>query len=85
MKRAKQRPLRSLIKLAGLKGFVRRPEKPVSIGAMNAAIAAAGSKAGGSRKKYKLADLLAECDPNAPMPEDLVEWDRMIPVGKEIW
>lgn len=35
------------------------------------------------KPKYKLADLLAQCDPNAPMPEDLVAWDRMPSLGTE--
>ena len=35
------------------------------------------------RKKYKLAELLAECDPSAPPPR-LDGWDEMVPVGKEI-
>ncbi|MDX3774723.1 AbrB/MazE/SpoVT family DNA-binding domain-containing protein [Chromatiaceae bacterium AAb-1] len=37
-----------------------------------------------TRPKYKLEDLLAQCDPNAPMPEELIEWERTAPVGKEI-
>lgn len=28
-----------------------------------------------AKPKYKLNDLLAKCDPSAPMPEALVEWD----------
>jgi hypothetical protein len=36
------------------------------------------------KKKYKLAQLLTESDPNFPMSEDLKEWDRLEPVGKEI-
>jgi hypothetical protein len=35
------------------------------------------------RMKYWLADLLAECDENDPMPIDQ-EWDRMRPVGGEL-
>jgi len=38
-----------------------------------------------TRKKYKLADLLAKCDPNAPMPTAITEWDNMPAVGNEIW
>jgi hypothetical protein len=33
---------------------------------------------------YNLADLVAQCDPNAPVPEFVIAWDRMTPVGKEI-
>lgn len=82
MKQAKKRPL-----VAGPKGLVRRPEKPVSIEAMNAAIAAAIAKATDvttkQRKKYKIEDLLAECHPDAPHPR-VEGWDEMPPVGKEI-
>ena len=38
-----------------------------------------------ARKKYKLAELLAQCDPNAPYPEELKEWDNMSSVGREVW
>ena len=34
-------------------------------------------------EKYKLAELLAECDPSAPLPR-VDGWDEMVPVGKEI-
>ncbi|MFZ1341906.1 AbrB/MazE/SpoVT family DNA-binding domain-containing protein [Thiothrix eikelboomii] len=37
------------------------------------------------RKKYTLEQMLAECDPNAPYPEDLLEWDDMPVVGREVW
>ncbi|MFM2317780.1 MAG: plasmid stable inheritance protein [Pseudomonadota bacterium] len=37
------------------------------------------------RKKYTLDQMLAECDPNAPYPEELREWDDMPAVGREIW
>ncbi|RVU31996.1 AbrB/MazE/SpoVT family DNA-binding domain-containing protein [Rheinheimera riviphila] len=37
-----------------------------------------------SRPKYQLADLLAQCDPTAPMPESLQEWDQATAVGNEI-
>jgi antitoxin ChpS len=35
------------------------------------------------KPKYKLTELLAECDANAPLP-NLTEWDEMPAVGKEI-
>lgn len=38
----------------------------------------------GPRPKYKLEDLLAQCDPNAPMTNELIEWERAAPVGEEI-
>jgi len=37
-----------------------------------------------AKPRYRLADLLAECDPNAPPPV-LDDWDRMEPVGGEVW
>ncbi|CAQ82892.1 conserved hypothetical protein [Photorhabdus asymbiotica] len=36
------------------------------------------------RPKYKLADLLALCDSEAPMPEILKEWDASKPTGNEM-
>ncbi|ETS29668.1 MULTISPECIES: addiction module antitoxin [Photorhabdus] len=36
------------------------------------------------RPKYKLADRLALCDSEAPMPEILKEWDASKPVGNEV-
>jgi antitoxin ChpS len=37
------------------------------------------------KRKYKLADLLAECDLSAPPPLDLNLWDSAKPVGREVW
>ncbi|MCE2571853.1 AbrB/MazE/SpoVT family DNA-binding domain-containing protein [Motilimonas eburnea] len=37
-----------------------------------------------SKPRYKLADLLAQCDDSAPMPEELTEWNNAQSVGKEI-
>ena len=36
-----------------------------------------------ARKKYTAKELNAMCDFNAPMPEDLVAWDKVKPVGNE--
>ncbi|MFA7239956.1 MAG: hypothetical protein WC091_07570 [Sulfuricellaceae bacterium] len=36
-----------------------------------------------TRKKYTAKELNAMCDLNAPMPEDLIAWDNMKPVGNE--
>jgi antitoxin ChpS len=36
------------------------------------------------RPKYKLSDLLAECDPNAPIPAEAQEWLDAPNVGAEI-
>jgi len=38
-----------------------------------------------TKPKYKLSDLLAEVDMDAPMPEDLRAWMEMRLVGKERW
>ena len=35
------------------------------------------------RKRYSAAELIAQCDVDAPMPTDLQGWDRMAPVGSE--
>lgn len=35
------------------------------------------------RPRYTRAALLAQCDPNAPMPDDLADWERAAPVGRE--
>ena len=37
------------------------------------------------RPKYKLADLIAKCDENAPMPQELTDWDNATAVGNEKW
>ncbi|QTR47770.1 AbrB/MazE/SpoVT family DNA-binding domain-containing protein [Thiothrix litoralis] len=42
-------------------------------------------KAAARRKKYKLADLLAKCDPSAPIPTAVTEWDNMPAAGNEVW
>lgn len=35
------------------------------------------------KKIYHLDELLAQCDPNAPMPEAVREWDQATSVGLE--
>jgi antitoxin component of MazEF toxin-antitoxin module len=37
-----------------------------------------------ARPHYKLADLLAACDPGAP-PPDIDWWDHARPAGQEVW
>ena len=37
------------------------------------------------RQKYTAAGLNALCNPKAPMPDDLLAWDQMTPVGSEAW
>jgi antitoxin ChpS len=36
-------------------------------------------------KKISLSELLAQCDPNAAMPEDLGSWESSAVVGNELW
>lgn len=35
------------------------------------------------RKSYTLNELVAQCDPGAPIPPELMEWERAEPVGLE--
>lgn len=37
------------------------------------------------KHKHVLADLLAQCNPDAPEPSDLVIWDAAPPAGQEVW
>ena len=37
-----------------------------------------------TKPKYTLAELLAQCDESAPMPETLKEWDNTQTVGNEL-
>ncbi len=37
------------------------------------------------KKKYVLADLIAQCDPKAPAPADLAHWELAKPAGQEVW
>ncbi|MGZ8984414.1 MAG: AbrB/MazE/SpoVT family DNA-binding domain-containing protein [Methylotenera sp.] len=37
-----------------------------------------------AKPNYKLADLLAQCNKNAPPPTDLASWESISPVGAEI-
>ena len=36
------------------------------------------------RPRYKLADLLSRCDPNAPLSEEAREWFEAGPAGNEL-
>jgi antitoxin ChpS len=36
------------------------------------------------KRKYKLLDLLAQCNHSAPEPADLAVWDAARPVGQEL-
>jgi len=36
-------------------------------------------------KKYTLDELLAQCDPNAPMPQEMTDWQDSPAVRREVW
>jgi len=68
---------RNRLSVTLVEGLVRNPVRPVSLEDKDKAIA--------GRHKYRLADLLAQYDPQVPVPEDIKEWEAMTPAGKEIW
>ena len=35
------------------------------------------------KQRYSLSDLIAQCDPKAPVPADIAVWDGMPSVGRE--
>lgn len=37
------------------------------------------------KRKYTLAEMIAQCDLAAPPPADLADWDSMKPEGGEAW
>lgn len=37
-----------------------------------------------ARRKYRLADMLAQCDIKAPLPADLAAWESAVTVGNEV-
>lgn len=37
-----------------------------------------------AKPRYALTDLLAQCDPAAPPPRDVADWEAMTPVGLEV-
>jgi antitoxin component of MazEF toxin-antitoxin module len=38
-----------------------------------------------AKTKYSLKDLIAQCDINTPMPNDLNDWENLPSVGNEVW
>ncbi|MDB5934282.1 MAG: mazE [Massilia sp.] len=38
-----------------------------------------------ARRSYTLAELVAQCDIQAPIPADLAAWQDLHPVGREVW
>ncbi len=62
-----------------LRGLLHRPDQPpVPIEEMS--ILAPRN----IRKRYTAAELMAQCDPNAELTEEVRAWDQMVPVGREI-
>lgn len=37
------------------------------------------------RVSYSLAELIAQCEQDTPMPEDIALWENAKPVGNEAW
>ena len=37
-----------------------------------------------ARSRYRLADMLAQCDPKAPLPVDVAAWEAAPSVGNEV-
>ena len=37
------------------------------------------------KRKYSLAEMIAQCDLKAAPPDDLAMWDQSRPVGLEVW
>jgi antitoxin ChpS len=35
------------------------------------------------RKFYTLSELVAQCDPEAPVPQEMKDWENAAPVGLE--
>ncbi len=38
-----------------------------------------------AKPRYTLTELLAQCDPNAPVSVDVQDWQNTKPVGNEVW
>ncbi|MCF2135516.1 MULTISPECIES: AbrB/MazE/SpoVT family DNA-binding domain-containing protein [Burkholderiaceae] len=38
-----------------------------------------------ARRKYSLDNLVARCDPKAPLSGDMAAWGEIKPVGREAW
>jgi antitoxin ChpS len=50
---------------------------------LNAAVRSDGVLLTLARRKYSLDELVAQCDPKAPLPVDLDAWGAVKPVGRE--
>ena len=37
------------------------------------------------QRKYTLEELLAKCDPSAPIPQGIDAWEEVAPAGNEPW
>ena len=54
-------------------------------GCLNADVRPEGVLLTPARRKYSLDELVAQCDPKAPLPADLDAWGEVKPVGREAW
>ncbi|WP_330111079.1 AbrB/MazE/SpoVT family DNA-binding domain-containing protein [Methylophaga thalassica] len=68
----------AIIPAALLKRFNLKTGDKISLVASAAGIVITSAK-----PKYTLDELLAKCDLDSPMPEDVKEWDSVQPVGNE--
>lgn len=54
-------------------------------GSLNADVRPEGVLLTPARRKYSLAELVAQCDSKAPLPTDLAVWSEAEPAGREVW
>ena len=65
--------------LKRIKGLIHRPDQcPVSVNDMSIL------SPRNTHKRYTVDELMAQCDPDVEMSEEMKAWDRMVPVGREI-
>ncbi|WP_255784613.1 hypothetical protein [Caballeronia sp. TF1N1] len=38
-----------------------------------------------ARRELSLEELQAQCDPKAPISDELADWNNLKPVGRELW
>jgi antitoxin ChpS len=54
-------------------------------GSLNADVRPDGVLLTPARRKYSLNELVAQCDPKAPVPADMAAWGEVKPTGREAW
>jgi antitoxin ChpS len=54
-------------------------------GSLNADVRPDGVLLTRARRKYSLNELVAQCDPKAPVPADMAAWGEVKPTGREAW